>query len=277
MTDHGYGAREHYDYVTDAWTLLLGDDLHYGVFESPDEPLPTATARLTQLMVAAMHLDDGLEVLDVGCGTGHAACQLAADHGTRVLGITPSKVGVERATIRASQLGLSDRVRFESRDGMDNGLPDASADRVWVLESSHLMRDRDRLISESARVLRPRGRVALCDLMLQRPMSFAEVRRLHQPLGVLREAFGAARLESRSEYENRFAQHGIAVDTSIDLTAQTQRTFTRWRENATRHREVVVEQLGEVGLSRFQESCDILEGFWQDGTIGYGLVAGAVA
>jgi 27-O-demethylrifamycin SV methyltransferase len=276
VADQGYDPRSHYDFVTDAWTLLLGEDLHYGVFAAPDEALAAATARLTERMIEAIRLEPGASVLDVGCGTGHAACQLAADHGVSVLGITPSTVGIERATARAAAVGLSDRVRFEARDGMANGLPGGSCDRVWVLESSHLMRHRDRLVAECARVLRPGGRIALCDLMLARPMPFEEVRRLHKPLAVLRTAFGGARLETRAVYEQLFADNAIKVDVSIDLTEATRPTFAAWRRNAIEHEAAVIAQIGREGLDAFLASLDILDGFWGDRTMGYGLVAGTL-
>ncbi|HWA65932.1 MAG TPA: methyltransferase domain-containing protein [Mycobacteriales bacterium] len=274
MTGGGYDPRTHYDHVTDAWSLLLGADLHYGVFDTPTEPLAVATARLTDAMIEAVRPEPGLSVLDVGCGTGHSACRLAAEQDVAVLGITPSTIGIHRATARAAAAGLSETVRFEARDGMANGLPDDSTDRVWVLESSHLMRHRDRLISECARVLRPGGRIALCDLMLARPMPFEEVRRLHKPLGTLRDAFGAARMETRDRYEQLFADNGIDVDVSLDLTEATRPTFDAWRRNAALHEAAVVAQIGRDGLDAFLASCDILDGFWGDGTMGYGLIAG---
>jgi 27-O-demethylrifamycin SV methyltransferase len=274
--DQGYDPRSHYDHVTDAWALLLGADLHYGVFDSPTEPLPTATARLTDRMVEGLRPEPGVAVLDVGCGTGHSACRLAVEQRADVLGITPSTVGIERASARATAEGVTDKVRFEARDGMANGLPDDSFDRIWVLESSHLMRHRDRLVSECARVLRPGGRIALCDLMLARPMPFEAVRRLHKPLAVLRDAFGAARMETRAVYEQLFADNLIDVDVSLDLTEATRPTFDAWRKNAEVHEAAVVAQIGREGLDAFLGSCDILDGFWGDGTMGYGLVAGTL-
>lgn len=268
--------RVHYDYVTDAWSLLLGEDLHYGVFQSSSESLSEATRRLTTAMIDAARLEPGHTVLDVGSGTGHAACRLASELGVTVLGITPSAVGIERATARARADDLSDRVRFEARDGMANGLPDNSFDRVWVLESSHLMPHRDRLIAECARVLRPGGRIALCDLMLMREMPFLEVRRLHKPLAILREAFGSARLDTRDSYERLCTANGIDIDTSVDLTEATRPTFAHWRKNAETYEKEVVAQIGRSGLDAFVASCDILDAFWGDGTSGYGLVAGTL-
>jgi 27-O-demethylrifamycin SV methyltransferase len=272
---HSVHPAAHYDRVTDAWGLLLGDELHYGVFAHDDDPLPVATAALTTRMVEASQLSPGLTVLDVGCGTGAPARALATEHGVRVTGITTSEVGVATATELAAAAGLQDQVSFEVRDGTRNGFADASFDRVWVLESSHLMRDREALVSECARVLRPGGRLALCDIILRRPMPFEEVKRLRKPLAVLRDAFGDARMEPLDLYASMATAHGLVVDQQDDLTAATRPTFDRWRANAEAHRATVVASLGEDGWQQFVESCDILEGFWDDGTLGYGLLAAA--
>jgi 27-O-demethylrifamycin SV methyltransferase len=271
-----YDPATHYDRVTAAWTLLLGEELHYGVFEHPGEALPVATGRLTALMREAAAPAPGLELLDVGCGTGAPACALAAGDGLRVLGITTSPEGVAAAAARAEAAGLADRVRFERRDGMDTGLPDGRFDRVWALESSHLMRRRDRLVAECARVLRPGGRFALCDIVLRRPLDLAEVRRLREPLGLLRDVFGDARMEPAAEYRRLAEAAGLVVDREDDLSEAARPTFAAWRANAERHREQVDELLGGgAQRERFVAACDVLEGFWDDGTLGYALIAAA--
>ncbi|MCU1588547.1 MAG: hypothetical protein JWN31_2040 [Frankiales bacterium] len=267
-----YDPASHYDRVTEAWGLLLGDELHYGVFETGDEPLPVATQRLTDLMVEAASLEPGLELLDVGCGTGAPACFLAATHGIRVTGITTSAVGIEEAQARAAALGLTN-VAFALRDGMDNGLPDASFDRVWALESSHLMRHRDRLVAESARVLRPGGRLVLCDIVLRRELPFLEVRALRKELALLRDVYGDARMEPLALYASMARDQGLVVEQETDLTAPTRPTFERWRTNAATHRAAVVEALGEADVDAFVESCAVLEKLWDDGVLGYGLLA----
>jgi 27-O-demethylrifamycin SV methyltransferase len=273
MSDLSYDPASHYDRVTEAWKLLLGEELHYGVFARGNEDLPTATGALTQLMLDAAALEPRSTVLDVGCGTGAPACELAERYDVVVTGITTSGVGVDEARERARTRGLADRVFFEQRDGTDNGFPAGSFDRVWVLESSHLMPDRAALVSECARVLRPGGRVALCDIVLRRPMPFLEVRRLREPLALLREVFGAARMEPLDHYAELMRTHGLTVVDETDLTAATRPTFDRWHDNAVRHRDAVVDLLGEAGWQAFGDSCTVLRDFWDDGTLGYGLLA----
>jgi 27-O-demethylrifamycin SV methyltransferase len=228
-------------------------------------------------MIAAAELHPGLDVLDVGCGSGAPACRLAAEYGVRVVGITTSRAGVAAAQARASAAGLSSAASFEQRDGTDNGFPAASFDRVWVLESSHLMREREQLVAECARVLRPGGRLVLCDLVRHREIPFQEVRDRRADFVTLREAFGDAHFEPLEFYTAAAARHGLAVDVVSDLTAVTLPTFDRWRANAAAHRGEVSAALGADGLAAFQRSCDILEGFWRDGTFGYGLLAAAKA
>ena len=279
MTDAvDYDPATHYDHVTQAWALLLGDELHYGVFEQGDEPLAVATNELTRRMSRAALLPEAAEgarrlrVLDVGCGSGAPACELAETFGVDVVGITTSGVGVETARARAADRGLPG-VSFEQRDGTDNGFDDASFDVVWVLESAHLMRDREALLTECARVLRPGGRVVLCDLLRFRDIPFAEVRQRRADFATLRDAFGDAHFESLDHYAERFEAAGLVVERRDDLTQETLPTFDRWRANAEQHRDEVVRLIGTDGHEAFVRSCDILEAFWRDGTFGYGLVS----
>jgi 27-O-demethylrifamycin SV methyltransferase len=274
MTQQEYEPAAHYDRVTEAWGLLLGDELHWGVFRTGDESLEEATGELTTRMIQAAQLAPGQRVLDVGCGSGAPARRLATEHGVEVLGITTSQIGVETATVESARLSVAG-VMFEQRDGTDNGLPDASFDRAWVLESSHLMPDRRGLISECARVLKPGGRIALCDLIRRRDIPFAELKERRDDFAVLRAAFGAARMDTLQMYAELMEEAGLVVDQVVDITAETLPTLDRWRSTADEHREAVVQLLGQESLDTFEDSLGILEGFWRDGTLGYGLISAA--
>jgi cyclopropane fatty-acyl-phospholipid synthase-like methyltransferase len=92
-------------------------------------------------------------------------------------------------------------------------------------------------------------------------------------LALLRDVFGDAHMQELATYEAQATAAGLVVDLSIDLTEDTRPTFDRWRENAARHREEVVRLLGEADHQKFVDACDVLDAFWRDGTLGYGLVA----
>lgn len=271
---HSPEPAAHYDRVHAAWRLIMGDEFHYGYFESPDTPLEQATAALTRLMLDRARIAPGERVLDIGCGTGRQACEIAAGWSASVLGITTSATGVAAAGRLAAARDL-DGVRFERRDGADNGLADAAFDIVWALESSHLMRDRDALLGECVRVLAPGGRLVLCDIVRKREIPFAEVRARRKELATLRAAFGDAHMEPLERYRATLARLGMTVGDCSDISAQTLPSFAAWRANVAANESSLHDLLGGEGVEEFVRSTEILEGYWRDGTLGYGILAAA--
>jgi ubiquinone/menaquinone biosynthesis C-methylase UbiE len=199
---------------------------------------------------------------------------LAKNLGCRVTGISTSRVGVEIATQRAPEHGVDYRVRFLVADGMDTRLPDASFDRAWVMESSHLMDDKARLLAECGRVLRVGGRLVLCDVILYHRLGIHEVVQKAREFDLLRRVFGRAKMATLDEYTAWALAAGIIVETREDLTNATRPTFARWRENAEARRPEIVETIGADSWADLVRSCDVLRAFWDDGILGYGLVMG---
>lgn len=266
----------HYDRVHSAWRLLMGEEFHYGYFATPDTPLEQATAALTDEMLRRAVIAPGDRVLDIGCGTGRQSCDLAALHGASVLGITTSGSGVAAATERAAALGIPE-ARFEKRDGTANGLDPDSFDVVWSLESSHLMRDREALLRESVRVLAPGGRLVLCDIIRKREIPFAEVRARRTDFATLRAAFGDAHMEPVGRYTETLKRLGMDVRDTTDITSPTLPTFAAWRANAVRHEAELAGLLGRGSLDDFVRATHILEAFWHDATLGYGILSAVKA
>jgi cyclopropane fatty-acyl-phospholipid synthase-like methyltransferase len=272
--EESHGVAAHYDRVHDAWRLILGEEFHYGYFETPEVPLEQATAALTAQMRERAAIAAGDRVLDVGCGTGKQSCDLAADLGARVLGITTSSRGVEAATELAESRGV-ESARFEPRDGMDNGLESESFDVAWALESSHLMRDRPALLGECARVLAPGGRLVLCDIIRRREIPFAEVRARRDDFALLRTVFGDAHMEPLQDYTETLEGLGMNITDSTDITPETQPTFAAWRSRVEANEAALRDLIGSQEVENFVEGTNVLESFWDDGTLGYGILAAA--
>jgi len=65
---------------------------------------------------AALRLDAGDRVLDLGSGSGEMLCTWARDHGIGGTGVDLSRLYTEQARRRAEELGVADRVRFVHGD-----------------------------------------------------------------------------------------------------------------------------------------------------------------
>ena len=61
---------------------------------------------------AALRLERGIRVLDLGSGSGEMLCTWARDYGVIGTGIDMSQLFIEQAKLRAEQLGVADHVKF---------------------------------------------------------------------------------------------------------------------------------------------------------------------
>lgn len=64
------------------------------------------------MLGAALRMEAGVRVLDLGSGSGEMLCTWARDHGVNGLGVDLSQLFTEQAIRRAEELGVADRVRF---------------------------------------------------------------------------------------------------------------------------------------------------------------------
>lgn len=101
------------------------------------------------------HIDwQGKDVLDLGCAGGFMA-EALDDRGARVTGIDPAKDAIAAASAHAQDTGRD--IRYDV--GLGEALPyaDASFDAVVCVDVLEHVQSLPRVISETARVLRPGG------------------------------------------------------------------------------------------------------------------------
>ena len=67
---------------------------------------------------AALRLEPGARLLDLGSGSGEMLCTWARDHGITGVGIDMSRLFTEQAKLRAEELGVADRVEFIHGDAV---------------------------------------------------------------------------------------------------------------------------------------------------------------
>jgi len=106
-------------------------------------------------------LDEGWTVGDLGCGTGPVAAALAP-FVTKVIAVDRSQ-----DMLQAARRRLRDFENVEVRRGELEALPleDASLDAATLLLVLHHVPDPGAALREAARVLRPGGRLLICDML----------------------------------------------------------------------------------------------------------------
>ena len=116
------------------------------------------------LAMAALRLEPGHRVLDVGCGTGEDTRRLAAivGPGGTAMGVDVSKAMIEAARARSVGTGLP--VTFDVVDGAELPFPDNSFDAVRAERVLIHCPDPQRVLEEMVRVLRPGGRIVAIDV-----------------------------------------------------------------------------------------------------------------
>ena len=108
----------HYDLSAEMYRLFLDEDMQYSCayFENGNETLEEAQQKKKRHVAAKMQLESGQRILDIGCGWGGLAIDLARRADVEVLGVTLSVEQHRIAVERARAAGLSDRVRFKLCD-----------------------------------------------------------------------------------------------------------------------------------------------------------------
>jgi len=149
-------TRHYYNLVTDLYEYGWGSSFHFCRFNR-GEPFYQAIARHEHYLAHVMGLRDGMKVLDVGCGVGGPAREIARFAGVNVTGLNNNDYQIERATKYAETEGLADRLNFVKGDFMQMSFPAESFDAVYAIEATVHAPSLEGVYSQIFRVLKPGG------------------------------------------------------------------------------------------------------------------------
>jgi len=224
-----------------AFRDAFGQHVHWGAWADPARAdgsvadFAAAAARLSALVIAAAEISSGQMVLDAGCGFGGTVAQLNAGwQGLELIGLNIDPRQLARAAARVQQRG-DNSIRWIAADACAMPLPDRSLDALLAVECIFHFPSREAFFAEAARLLRPGGRLALCDFVPTRSL------RALQRLGPAGEAVGATYGPidctcSMAGYRALARRHGFTLLRNDDITRATLPTY-----------RVVAELFGQAG------------------------------
>ncbi|MCU0485410.1 MAG: methyltransferase domain-containing protein [Anaerolineales bacterium] len=115
----------------------------------------------TEALIELCHIGKDSYVLDVGCGVGATACLIAKRVGCRVVGVDILEKMVERSRERAAREKLTPRVDFRVADAQNLPFEDHLFDAVLTESVTAFPEDKQKAVSEYARVTKSGGYVGL--------------------------------------------------------------------------------------------------------------------
>jgi SAM-dependent methyltransferase len=133
--------------------LATVDEFHVGGLE--------ATKAFTEFM----GLKPGMLLLDVGCGIGGPARHFAAEHGVRVTGIDLTEEFVRTAESLTRLVHLNSAASFELGSALAMPFEGESFDGAYMFHVGMNVADKNALFQDVARVLKPRARFSIYDIM----------------------------------------------------------------------------------------------------------------
>lgn len=162
-------AREYYN-SDDAdifyHTVWGGEDIHIGLYDTPDEDIATASRRTVEHMARRLqNLGKDSYVLDLGAGYGGSMRYLARTFGCRCVALNLSEAENERDRQKNREQGLENLIEVVDDDFTNLHYQDATFDLVWSQDAFLHSGDRAKVIAEAARVLKPGGELLFTDPM----------------------------------------------------------------------------------------------------------------
>lgn len=174
-----------------------------------------------RLLVELSGVTGNDHVLDVACGPGLVACELA-QHAATVSGIdlTPAMIG--QAEKRQREQGLHN-ISWHVGSAVPLPFPDESFSLVITRYSFHHFLEPEKALAEMIRVCQPGGRVLVADVATEPPCSIAydamEVMRDPSHVHALTVPEFEGLVQSSGLFECRRAGYGVELELESQLAA----------------------------------------------------------
>jgi cyclopropane-fatty-acyl-phospholipid synthase len=238
----------HYDIGNDFYRLWLDESMSYSCayFRQDSDTLYEAQINKVHHILEKLHLEEGMTLLDIGCGWGFLLKEAVKKYKVKGLGITLSREQHDKFKEDIKQEGLFEDLQVELMDYRDLKKSGKHFDRVvsvGMLE--HVGRGNYETFMENVNaVLNPGGLFLLHYISAQREHpGDAWIRRYIFPGGTV---------PSFREIINILPDFNFYTLDVESLRRHYNKTLLCWRENFLKHRKEVVEMKGEEFARRWE-------------------------
>ncbi|KAE9389157.1 delta-sterol C-methyltransferase [Gymnopus androsaceus JB14] len=148
----------YYDGATELYEYGWSQSFHFSRFRK-GEAFAAALARHEHYLAHCMNLSKGMHVLDVGCGVGGPAREIAHFADVNIVGLNNNDFQIGRARKYAQRANLESQVTFVKGDFMklSEQFPENSFDAVYAIEATVHAPSFEGVYGEIFKVLKPGG------------------------------------------------------------------------------------------------------------------------
>ncbi len=214
-------------------------------------------------LAALGNIDDGCHVLDVCCGMGGPSRYLAHNYGCRVTGIDLTESRIDGAMRLTAMAGLDDRVTFQQANALELPFDDRSFDVVISQEAFCHIPDKDRLVAQCARVLKPGGRVVFTDILATDSTTDDTRQRLQQEMTFID-------LGSHDTYRRQFQREACAVVEAHDVSDQWRGILIDRLAMYRSLKDQTIDRFGAAHFTRWDSAYSFFVGLYATGELGGG-------
>jgi ubiquinone/menaquinone biosynthesis C-methylase UbiE len=225
---------DHYNIVTKYYRLFWhggkSNALHFGLYDKEHTSRTAALLHINKILADAINIESNDLVLDAGCGIGGSSIWLAKERGCNVIGINIVPLHIQTAKKLAEKNGVSGKATFLEADYMDSRLPASKFDVVWAQDSVCHAPDKEAFIKESYRVLKPKGRIVICDGFLTKPTDELKKEipeKEHMKLQQFEDGFGYLKMIPIGEFIEIMRKAGYVDVVFNDRTAAAMPNFEK--------------------------------------------------
>lgn len=180
---HTAAVGNFYDRHGDAFLQVYGDVIQ--AFRTTDP------AKLLHYEATAMGLQQGMRLLDAGCGVCGPAIFFATHYGVQVDALTASGQQALLARQKISEAGLADRITVQQGDYHDPAafFQPGTYDVVYFLESFGHSRNKGGAIRAAWQMLKPGGLLYIKDLFAKEAVMHAHARMMKENIERINRAY----------------------------------------------------------------------------------------
>ncbi|KMP03222.1 sterol 24-C-methyltransferase (Delta(24)-sterol C-methyltransferase) [Coccidioides immitis H538.4] len=208
-------VNSYYDLATDIYEEAWAQSFHLCRF-AIGEPLQQALARHEHYLAYRINLSPDMHVLDVGCGVGRPAREMATFTGCNVVGLNNNGYQIQRAKAHAERERLSHKVSFVKGDFMHLEFPENSFDAAYAIEATVHAPSLQGVYEQIYRVLKPGGTFGVYEWVMTDKYDDSDSRHRAIRLGIER-GNGIVSMKTRKHAVDAIRSVGFVLDYEEDL------------------------------------------------------------